>query len=347
MKRSTVHDVAEQAGVSLATVDRVLNHRPGVSQATTLRVRATIERIGFRRDHYAASLATSRRHRFAFVLPKLDGNTFVCTLRETLAAQAETLAARRIQLAVHDYIPFDGHALAAVLHALARQDGSAPRTDGIAVMAVDAAPVRSAIEALHEAGMPVITLISDVTPSPRLHCVGIDDVAAGRVAASLIGRFNAGRSGTVAMIAGSMAMRDHSERALGFTQVMQQDHARLRVLRAAEGLDDGAITTVLTQDLLDRHDDLIGLYSIGGGNRGIAATLEASRRQLGIVVVAHEVTPYTRRALLAGTFDALLHQPMLDEIMQAVETLRTAADGEAQSAPAPIRLEIVLRDNLS
>ena len=342
MKRMTVHDVAEQAGVSLATVDRVLNGRPGVSTAMAGRVRATIERLGFTRDHYAASLATSRRHRFVFVLPKLDSNSFLCTLRQTLLVQAEALSARRIQLSLRDYAAFDAHALAAALHAIARQG-----SDGVAVVAIDAPAVRAAIEALHEAAIPVITLVSDVTPSRRLHCIGIDDVAAGRVAASLVGRFNARRRGRVAMIAGSLALRDHSERALGFIQVMQQDYPQLEVLAAVEGLDDGHVTAALTRDLLAKHADLIGIYSIGAGNRGIVEALERAVRQHDVVVVGHELTPHTRRALLTGTFDAVLHQPLLDEIMAAVETLRAANDGDTAYAPPPIRIEIFLRDNIA
>ena len=341
MKRMTVHDVAEQAGVSLATVDRVLNGRPGVSAAMAGRVRATIDRLGFTRDHYAASLATSRRHRFVFVLPRLDANSFLCTLRETLAAQAKALSARRIQLSVRDYTAFDAQSLAATLRTITPQG-----SDGVAVVAIDAPAVRAAIEALHDSGVPVITLVSDVTPSRRLHCVGIDDVAAGRLAASLVGRFNARRQGRIAMIAGSLALRDHSQRAFGFTQVMQQDYPQLELLAAVEGLDDGRITAQLMRTLL-RHDDLIGLYSIGAGNRGIVEALERSGRQHDIVVVGHELGAHTRRALLAGTFDAVLHQPLAEEITTAIETLRAACDGDAGYVPPPIRIDIFLRDNIT
>ena len=342
MKRVTVHDVAEQAGVSLATVDRVLNRRSGVSSAMSERVRATIERLGFQRDHYAASLATSRRHRFVFVLPKLDSNTFIRTLREEVAAQTDRLSSRRIQLSVLDYTAFDPHALASTLRAAAQQP-----VDGLALVAIDAPVVRAAIEALHESGIAVITMVSDVTPSRRLHCIGIDNLAAGRVAASLIGRFNAGRRGRVAMVAGSLALRDHSERALGFTQVMQQDYPHLVLLPAAEALDDGRVAAGLTRVLLAEHEDLVGIYSIGAGNRGIIEAVEQSGRQHDIVLVGHELTAHTRRALLGGTFDAILHQQVSDEVTVAVEALMAASRGITGHVPAPIRIDIFLRDNIS
>ncbi len=346
MKRVTVHDVAEQAGVSLATVDRVLNGRPGVSSGMADRVRATIERLGFQRDHYAASLATSRRHRFAFVLPKLDANSFICALRDEVVARTALLTPRRIQISLIEYKAFDQRALSDILHAIAGHGLSGQAIDGVAVVAIDAPAVRVAIEGLHDRGIAVITLISDVTPSRRLHCIGIDNVSAGRLAASLLGRFNARRRGRVAMIAGKLVLRDHSERRLGFTQVMQQDYPQLELLAAAEGLDEGGVTAELTHALLARHDDLVGIYSIGAGNRGIIEALEQSGRQHDVVLIGHELTAHSRRALLSGTFDAVLHQQVSDEIMVAVEALKAASDGASDHVPPPIRIDIFLRDNL-
>ncbi|WP_428376053.1 LacI family DNA-binding transcriptional regulator [Lichenicoccus sp.] len=345
MKRITVHDVAAQAGVSLATVDRVLNGRRGVSEAMSQRVHSTIDRLGFTRDHFAASLATSRRHRFAFILPQPDGNSFMHALHDMVLAQNKLLMTRRIQLGVMTYPAFQATALACILESI-----DAQQTDGVAVVAVDAPRVRAALEQLQARGVAVITLVSDIasagaTPG-RLHCIAIDNVAAGRVAGSLIGRLNARRAGRVAAIAGNLTLRDHSERHLGFSQVIGQEHRPLVLLPPAEGLDDGPATAAIVRRLLDTHADLIGLYSIGAGNRGIIAALEQSGRQHDIVVVGHELTPHTRAALLRGAFDAVLHQSVADEITVAVEALRAAADGDTGHVPAPIRIDIFMRDNV-
>ena len=69
MGKPTVHDIAKEAGVSLATVDRVLNRRPGVRTATVARVQAAIDKLGYVRDLSAANLARGRLYRLAFVLP--------------------------------------------------------------------------------------------------------------------------------------------------------------------------------------------------------------------------------------------------------------------------------------
>ena len=85
MNKPTVHDIAKEAGVSLATVDRVLNARPGVREKTIAKVNAAVERLGYVRDTYAPNLARQRQYRFVFVLPE-GPSQFTETLRAALQA---------------------------------------------------------------------------------------------------------------------------------------------------------------------------------------------------------------------------------------------------------------------
>jgi len=107
----------------------------------------------------------------------------------------------------------------ALAQALARLSSEA--LTGVAVVATDNAPVRHAIGRLAATGVSVVTLVSDAPASLRAHYVGIDNSAAGRTAASLMGRFLRGVTGRVAVVAGSMLLRDHAERRFGFEQVLR------------------------------------------------------------------------------------------------------------------------------
>ncbi len=126
------------------------------------------------------------------------------------------------------------------------------------------------IDDLVQRGVPVVTLVSDVPQSRRIHYVGIDNPAAGRTAGALMGRFLAGQRGAVGLIAGSMALRDHAERHFGFHQVLATEFPHLTVLPPLEGRDDSDRNEALTLELLRERPDLVGLYNIGAGNRGIA-----------------------------------------------------------------------------
>src|SRR4030095_4533141 len=95
MGKITILDVAQSAGVSVATVDRVLNRRPGVRNVTVERVEAAIRQLNYQPDRLAARLARSREYRFCFVLPT-GNNSFMLSLGEEVRAMAALMAPERV-----------------------------------------------------------------------------------------------------------------------------------------------------------------------------------------------------------------------------------------------------------
>lgn len=338
--RATLEDVARAAGVSLATADRVVNRRDGVREKTIARVEEAVARLGYRADPAATRLARNQSFRFLFVLPT-GANSFMSLLAEQVAKTADWLAGQRAFVDVRHVDVFEPEALAAVLEAVL------PGYHGVATVALDHPRVRAAIDDLADRGIPVVTLVSDVPSSRRLHYVGIDNPAAGRTAATLMGRFLRGRKGVVGVIAGSLALRDHAERQFGFAQVMSSEYPDLVVLPAIEGRDDSERTRLATIALLERQQDLVGLYNVGAGNRGVAAALRAAGRAGEIVWIAHELTAHSRRFLLHGEIDALIGQDPGHEARSAARVLLAHCWGEPLLTDQErIRIEIFLRDNL-
>nr|WP_204286734.1 LacI family DNA-binding transcriptional regulator [Microbispora amethystogenes] len=66
--RPTMNDVAAAAGVALKTVSRVVNDEPGVNAATALRVKAAIDRLGYRRNDGARTLRRGRTASIGLVI---------------------------------------------------------------------------------------------------------------------------------------------------------------------------------------------------------------------------------------------------------------------------------------
>jgi len=340
LARTTLEDVAKAAGVSLATVDRVLNRRPGVHAQTAERVQQAIAQLKYRPDRFAARLARGREHRLQFILPA-GSNAFMEALAERVGVTADYMADERVRIGVTHVDVFDGDVLAAAL------DGLQDQVDGVAVVALDHPAVRQAIDDLVAAGVTVVTLVSDAPRSRRAHYIGIDNAAAGRTAASLLGRFLGGRPGKVGLIAGSMALRDHIERQIGFEQVIDRDFPALDLLPVREGRDDDARVEELARGLLAEHPDLVGLYNVGAGNGGVVAALEASGRARDVVFIAHELTAFSRRHLIRGTIDAIINQDPGHEARSAARLLVAERENTPWDAGQErIRIDIFIRDNV-
>jgi LacI family transcriptional regulator len=338
--RKSLQDVAEAAGVSLATVDRVLHGRGGVRELTVQRVQAVVERLGYRPDPAAARLARKRLARLVFVLPS-GTNAFVDLIDQQVHALMPWLGEHRATASIQRADVFSPEALA---HGIA---GLRDRCDVAVVMGVDHPQVRAAIDDLVARGTVVLTLVSDVPGSRRSRFIGIDNVTAGRTAASLLGRFVGPRAGSVGIVMGSRALRDHAERLFGFEQVMAAEHAQLRLLPVIEGQDSSERTDPLVSRLLERESGLVGLYSIGAGNRGIHAALERSGRAASTVWVCHELTAHARKALLSGTADAVINQDAGHEVRSACRLALAALSGERVLPDQErIGVDIFLRDNL-
>ncbi|MBL8904038.1 MAG: LacI family DNA-binding transcriptional regulator [Rhizobiales bacterium] len=340
MARVTIEDVALAAGLSVATVDRVLNGRAAVRPQTAQKVEKAIRQLNYQPDRLAARLAKGQEYRFCFVLPE-GNNDFMIGLGEEVRAMASHLVSERVQIDLRLTDVFDAAALAATL------DSIGDIYDGVAVVALDHPRVREAINGLVERGVSVVTLVSDVPSSKRVHYAGIDNSSAGRTAATLMGRFLGGKTGKVGLIAGSLSLRDHIERRFGFEQVLAQEFPQLAILPVLESRDDWQRVEKVTAEMLSAHTDLIGIYNVGAGARGIVAALENTGRQKQVTYIAHELTDHTRRALVDGTIDAIINQNAGHEVRSAVRVLMAKADRTPLiEAMEHIRIDIFVRDNL-
>lgn len=341
MSKPTVHDIAKAAGVSLATVDRVLNARPGVRDQTIARVNEAVRSLGYVRDTYAANLARRTQYRFAFVLPEGDSQ-FVDTLRAALYEATVSQLADRVLVRVLPVHAQDPHSVVRVLNSL-----SADHVDGVAIMAPETPQVRDAVARLKQAGLSVVALVSDLPTSERDHFVGIHSFSAGRTAGVLMGRFIGARPGKVLIVTNSMLARDSLERRLGFDAVMAEEFAGLSILPSVESRDDPERMEAVVARAMAAHPDIVGVYSMGPGNRPLLQALRDTGRLGQLVVIAHELTPVTRLALLDNEIDAVITQNVGHLVRSALRVLRAKCDGvPIYEAQERIRIDIVLKENL-
>lgn len=331
--RSTLTDVAREAGVSAATVDRVLNNRPGVRARTRDIVVETARRLGYLPEGAAAPAGAIR---LDFILPE-GTNSFIRMLR----TQIELQGAARPELAVRvgAIEGFNPDTLAATLR------GLRGATDGIGLIALDHPTVREAMRTLAADGVPMVTLATDVLHVPRTGYVGIDNRQAGRLAGYVLGRLLGPGPGKVAMFAGSLSYRGHQEREMGFRHILAEEFPALEIVELREVLDDRERAHAEAAALLDRHPDLAGIYNIGAGNPGIARALHERGRARSVAFLGHELTEGSKPLLLDGTLDGVIDQNPRIEAREALNLLAHAVRRLPYEGHPP-RLHLILKENI-
>ena len=333
--RPTIEVIARQAGVSTATVDRVLNDRSGVGGRTKAAVLAVAQSLGYIESNEVT--APNPKLKLDFVLPTAK-NQFINLLRTEIESQAKVRENLNVHITSVDGI--DPHLLAEKVKAL---EGV---TDGIGIIALDHPAVREAIRSVAIAGAKIVTIASDISDVPRVAYIGIDNRAAGRLAGYLMRRFYKGTGfGKVALFSGSLSYRGHEEREMGFRHILAEDSPQLQIVEQLEMMDDPDRAFEIAMELLKKHSDLAAIYNVGAGNAGIARALKATNLRAHVLLIGHDATEDTRDLLLDGTLDAVIDQNPRVEAREALNALEGAITGKYFQKHAP-RLQVIFRENI-
>jgi LacI family transcriptional regulator len=332
-ERPKLDEIARAARVSKATVDRVLNQRPGVQDHTRAHVLAIMAELAGEKSVLAAISKVS----LDFILPG-GSNAFI----SDLAHQIERQAAARgdIDLIIHRLQGLEPEEIA---KRLADLRGSCT---GVGLIGLDSPAVREAVRKLISQGVVVMTLVSDISHVGRVNYVGIDNRAAGRLAGYLIGRFVPGSAGKVALLAGTLAYRGHEEREMGFRHILQESFPQLAIVAAREVREDAERAYRETCALLDEHPDLRAIYCIGAGQDGIARAFIELYRYRSVVFVGHDLTEVTRQYLLSCVLDVALDQNARVEAREAVDRLVRCVRGETDIPSNTVRIQSVFRETI-
>jgi LacI family transcriptional regulator len=318
-KRPTIADLAQAADVSVATVDRVLNSRLPVREATAERVLRAAEGIGY---HATALLKQRLRfdvpvRTFGFLLQKRDA--FYQQLGEDLQTATRNLVGVRGRAQVEFVTELSPQSIAERLRAVAEQ------VDAVALVSVDHPFVSEAIAALRSRGKPTFAILSDLTAEARAGFIGRDNRKEGRTAAWMIAK-TVPRPGKVGIIVGSHRYLCQETAEISFRSYFREHAPQFQLLETLVNLEDARIAYAATQDMMAAHRQLVGLYICGGGMEG---AIEAARADLAhgpMAVVCNELTPKTRAGLIEGVLTAVISTPTALLSMRTLEAMARALE---------------------
>jgi DNA-binding LacI/PurR family transcriptional regulator len=244
---ATIRDVARHAGVSVATVSRVLNDIPVVRTEMRDRVREAISALGYRPSSTARSLSLGRSQAIGVVAPFFTTPSVV----ERLRGVAQRTGAHGYGLMLFDVETPEQRAGA--FHDFARLD----RVDGLLVISLPL--LDDEVEALTRDGLPVVMV--DIG-HPGVPHVVIDDEHGGELATEHLLARGHRRIGFVG---------DRRENPFGFTSSEQRCRGFRRALRRAgveavpelevRGRHGREEARELARSLLDRDDRPTAIFA--------------------------------------------------------------------------------------
>ncbi|MEO8408148.1 MAG: LacI family DNA-binding transcriptional regulator [Oxalobacteraceae bacterium] len=333
-RRATLNEIVEASGLSRATVDRVINNRPGVHPRTrdlVARVVAELEKTAANANVPNAAAPLASKY---FQLCIQGSEAFADALEVALANSVEAFRARGCKLGLMRFAANEDEKLSDHLAT------SGEKCDGVAIAGRNAETVGNRLRALKQRQIPIVSFTTDVDADARHRYVGIDNRAAGQTAAFLLGsHLKHLPAANVALVVNSASCRSHEDREIGCRALLRQRYPQINLFEIVKGEDDVESTYQSLRDTLSNGPDISALYDLSGDNRSLAKAIQDCGRS-NLLYIAHELNPVSSTLLKENVIDYLIAQHLPTLLSAVVDALLQISAGKqlADIHPVPIQL---------
>lgn len=333
MTKPGYKDIARQAGVGTATVERVLNGRGGVRPELVEKVV-----IAARGLNYPRMLPDTHRGLMRVdVLMVRPETTFYRRLSRAFEQISHSIDPLIVvhRTFVEETSPKD------IARAISQSDY--PRA-GLVLAVPNSPAVKAAVDEVAAMGTPVVHVVTRASED-HVEFVGIDNYAAGRTAAHFICRMSKAEGPVVALC--HPIYQVHHDRVRGFSDYFRDHPGPIRFEWLGFTRDEELFSAETLSMALQKYRNLVGLYNAGGANSALIEVLRRSGRGRDILFIGHELTDYTRVALGEGIMDVVLDQAPEAQAQRALDiVLRRIGLTEIEPDRNPIRFITITAESL-
>ncbi|MCI8375060.1 MAG: LacI family transcriptional regulator [Lachnospiraceae bacterium] len=311
----TIKQIAELANVSRGTVDKVLNHRPGVKAETKAKVLQIAKELNYRPNFLGKALVQSKVPTKLGVILTPDYNPFIQATLKGIHQASEEFAPFGLEVSVKMLTTLEPAELVNLL-----TDMGSDGYDGIAVFPIDDGQVKTKINQLVDQGIVIITFNSQIDGIRDLCFLGQDHIKGGAVAAGLMGHLLP-EGGELGIIISSNNLSCHQCRLEGFRRKLEQAYPKLRIVEVQENQDRKEEAFRITLEYCNKYPDLKGIYITGGGIGGVGRALDIAEKAGRLNVICHDLVPDTITLLQNKTVDFAIGQSATQQGYQLVKIL--------------------------
>jgi LacI family transcriptional regulator len=342
-KRLTLKELAEQIGVSTATLDRVLNNRGNVKPETYRMVMEKIKELNYMPNKSASFLSRKQQLRFAVVFPE-HPDYFWTQIEKGVMTAYEELRDYGLLVRIFKSEKYDLEKQQEKMLEIIRSG----EYDAIAVAPSNSQEMEDIIDKGIDAGIAICTFNNDAPLSKRLFYVGCDYRIAGRLAADVLCKFVGGGKRV------GLITSDTSSKSSSISFQMQQKITGFREVVAERGDMELIGPLKLSQEDYG-NPELFGEFFAGvdgvyvaSAKLSVVAKYLADQGLAGkLPLVGHDMSEEIYEGLQQGSITATIGQDPQNQGYTTIKTLFThLAFGEKVARSEMItKLELIVKEN--
>lgn len=231
-----IKDIAEQSGVSVGTVDRILHNRPNVSKTAREKVEKVLKEINYQPNMYASALAYNKSYTFYCIIPKHESEAYWEEIEEGVAKACELRRDFHIDVKILYYKRYDYDTFRKTFDECLECN-----PNGVIVVPSGADITKEFADKLHERDIPFILLDSYMAELKPLSFVGQDSKNSGYFAAKILMLIASQEKEIMIMKQmkdGKLASKQQGNREIGFKEYMKSHFPHIRILELDLPLDE-------------------------------------------------------------------------------------------------------------
>ena len=297
---ATIREIAELAGVSRGTVDRVLNNRGSVNKETAEKIRTIIRQLDYKPNRAGIALAAQKKKYLIGVILFSRKNPFFDHVMQGFSDKADELSLYGCEISVKR-VAYHPEAQLSAIRACLKEG-----VQGLIITPYNGDKIREELNKLIRSGIPVITVNSDAEGVRRLAYVGSDYYNSGEAAGALMKLVTSGPV-RLGIVNGDNNILCHTQRISGFVDKLSDD-ARFKVVCQGESLDDDKKAYELVSQMLHSHPDVNAFYFTAAGVYGGCRAIAELAPEKDIKVITFDEVPSTIEMMQKNIITATICQ---------------------------------------
>ena len=344
-EKITIKDIAEIAGVSVGTVDRVLHNRANVSQSAREKVEKALKNMNYHPNVYASALAYNKSYTFYLLMPIHESETYWEEIEQGAQKAIETRRDFHIDVKIMYYERFNNDSFIEQYKKCIEQN-----PDGVIIVPVELDVTKVFTDSLHDKQIPFILLDSYMPDLKPLSFWGQDSFCSGYFAAKML-MLIASEEKQIMLLKqvknGQVTSKQQRNREVGFRHYMKDHYPNIEIVELQIPFKSTKRKyDIILKEFFDAHPHIHHCITLNSKAHIVGEYLLRNNIR-NVQIMGYDMVAKNAKCLKEGSISFLIAQHGYQQGFNCVDTLFKAVVLKEKVQPINyMPIELLTKENM-